>query len=169
MQQHLSDVQAENAQLHIQLNIANFQKENAADALRTCQHTFELLDKDTKSAKDVISKLQSERDRLLEFVNNIRTQTLPQFTAFEHDSEEFIQLSQFFISELLARKPSPCAADNSRLIQLEAQLEELTSANVAYAKESREQRAQIQLQQHQISELRNELGYLRHRHAATRY
>ena len=53
----------------------------------------------------------------------------------------------------------------------EVQLGELTSANVEYARESREQRAQIQRQQQQINQLRMDLitEYLQHRQAEANY
>ena len=115
LQQQLSDVRAENAQLHIQLNVTKFQLVKAEAAIETIHHSFEQREKIYKSSQDDISKAQSER------------------------------------------------------AQFEVQLAELTSANAGYAKASEEQRAQIQLQQQQIGELRNELEYLRHRQAAPRY
>ena len=115
MQQQLSDVRAENAQLHIQLNVTKFQLGKAEASIETIHHSFEQREKIYKSSQDDSSKAQSER------------------------------------------------------AQFEVQLAELTSANAGYAKVSEEQRAQIQLQQQQISELRNELEYLRHRQAAPRY
>ena len=63
--------------------------------------------------------------------------------------------------ELSARVLPPWAVNNSSAARLEAQLEELTSANTDYAKETREQRRQIQRLESQNNELRLELHRLR--------
>ena len=112
LQQQLSDVRTENAQLHIQLNVTKFQLVKAEAAIETIHHSFEQREQTHKSLQDELSKVQSER------------------TSFE------------------------------------VQLAELTSANIEYAKESREQRAEIQRQQQQISHLNSQLisEYLRHRY-----
>ena len=112
LRQQLSDVRAENAQLHIQLNVTKFQLVKAEAAIETIHHSFEQREQTHKSLQDELSKVQSER------------------TSFE------------------------------------VQLAELTSANIEYAKESREQRAEIQRQQQQISNLNSQLisEYLRHRY-----
>ena len=117
LRQQLSDVRAENAQLHIQLNVTKFQLVKAEDAIETIHHSFEQREQIYKSSQDELSKVQSER------------------TLFE------------------------------------VQLAELTSANIEYARESREQRAQIQRQQQRIGQLNSELiiEYLRHRQAEARY
>ena len=103
LRQQLSDVRAENAQLHIQLNVTKFQLVKAEAAIETIHHSFEQREQIYRSSQDELSKVQSER------------------TLFE------------------------------------VQLGELTSANVEYAREFREQRAQIQRQQQQINQLRMDL------------
>jgi hypothetical protein len=105
--------------------------------------------------------LQADRVRLFEFLNNIRAKLLPDFPTFEHSSDSFSSSSLRFLSELSARVLPPWAVNNSSAARLEVQLEELTSANIEYAKESRKQREQIQRLQSQNSELRLELSRIR--------
>ncbi len=161
LQQQLAEVQAANVQAHIELNVAAFQLNRAADPLVVLQSTLQQKENDILSANERISELQADRVHLFEFLNNIRAKLLPDFPTFEHSSDSFSSSSLRFLSELSARVLPPWAVNNSSAARLEVQLEELTSANTDYAKETREQRRQIQRLESQNNELRLELHRLR--------
>jgi chromosome segregation ATPase len=161
LQQQLTEVQAANVQAHIELNVAAFQLNRAADPLVVLQSTLQQKENEIISANERISELQADRVHLFEFLNNIRAKLLPDFPTFEHSSDSFSSSSLRFLSELSARVLPPWAVNNSSAARLEAQLEELTSANTDYAKETREQRRQIQRLESQNNELRLELHRLR--------
>ena len=161
MQQQLTEVQAANVQAHIELNVAAFQLNRAADPLVVLQSTLQQKENEILSANERISELQADRVHLFEFLNNIRAKLLPDFPTFEHSSDSFSSSSLRFLSELSARVLPPWAVNNSSAARLEVQLEELTSANIEYAKESRKQREQIRRLQSQNSELRLELSRTR--------
>ena len=161
LQQQLTEVQAANVQAHIELNVAAFQLNRAADPLVVLQSTLQQKENEIISANERISELQADRVHLFEFLNNIRAKLLPDFPTFEHSSDSFSSSSLRFLSELSARVLPPWAVNNSSAARLEAQLEELTSANTDYAKETREQRRQIQRLESQNNELCLELHRLR--------
>jgi len=161
LQQQLTEVQAANVQAHIELNVAAFQLNRAADPLVVLQSTLQQKENEILSANERISELQADRVHLFEFLNNIRAKLLPDFPTFEHSSDSFSSSSLRFLSELSARVLPPWAVNNSSAARLEAQLEELTSANTDYAKESREQQKQIRRLESQNNELRLELHRLR--------
>ena len=161
LQQQLTEVQAANVQAHIELNVAAFQLNRAADPLVVLQSTLQQKENEIISANERISELQADRVHLFEFLNNIRAKLLPDFPTFEHSSDSFSSSSLRFLSELSARVLPPWAVNNSSAARLEVQLEELTSANTGYAKETREQRRQIQRLESQNNELRLELHRLR--------
>ena len=161
LQQQLTEVQAANVQAHIELNVAAFQLNRAADPLVVLQSTLQQKENEIISANERISELQADRVHLFEFLNNIRAKLLPDFPTFEHSSDSFSSSSLRFLSELSARVLPPWAVNNSSAARLEVQLEELTSANTDYAKETREQRRQIQRLESQNNELRLELHRLR--------
>ncbi len=89
MQQQLSEVQAANVQAHIQLNVAAFQLNRAADPFVVLQPTLQQKESEIISANERISELQADRVRLFEFLNNIRAKLLPEFPTFEHSSDSF--------------------------------------------------------------------------------
>ena len=64
LRQQLSDVRAENAQLHIQLNVTKFQLAKAEAAIETIHHSFEQRELIYKSSQDELTKVQSERTLL---------------------------------------------------------------------------------------------------------
>jgi chromosome segregation ATPase len=161
LQQQLAEVQAANVQAHIELNVAAFQLNRAADPIVVLQSTLQQKESEIISANERISELQADRVHLFEFLNNIRAKLLPDFPTFEHSSDSFSSSSLRFLSELSARVLPPWAVNNSSAARLEVQLEELTSANTDYAKETREQRRQIQRLESQNNELRLELHRLR--------
>ena len=161
LQQQLTEVQAANVQAHIELNVAAFQLNRAADPVAVFQSTLQQKENEILSANERISELQADRVHLFEFLNNIRAKLLPDFPTFEHSSDSFSSSSLRFLSELSARVLPPWAVNNSSAARLEAQLEELTSANTDYAKETKEQRRQIQRLESQNNELRLELHRLR--------
>jgi chromosome segregation ATPase len=161
LQQQLSEVQAANVQAHIQLNVAAFQLNRAADPSVVLQPILQQKESEIISANERISELQADCAHLFEFLINIRAKLLPDFPTFEHSSDSFSSSSLRFFSELSARVLPPWAVNNSSAARLEVQLEELTSANIEYAKESRKQREQIRRLQSQNSELRLELSRTR--------
>ncbi len=161
MQQQLSEVQAANVQAHIQLNVAAFQLDWAADPSVVLQPILQQKESEIISANERISELQADRVRLFESLNNIRAKLLPDFPTFEHSSDSFSSSSLRFLSKLSARVLPPWAVNNSSAARLEVQLEELPSANTEYARESREQREQIRRLQSQNHELRLELRRIR--------
>ncbi len=122
---------------------------------------FNKKESEITSANERISELQADRVRLFAFLNNIQAKLLPDFPTFEHSSDSFSSSSLRFLSELSARALPPWAVNNSSAARLEVQLEELTSANIEYARESREQRDQIRRLQSQNNELRLELHRIR--------
>ena len=161
LQQQLAEVQAANVQAHIELNVAAFQLNRAADPVAVLQSTLQQKENEILSANKRISELQADRVHLFEFLNNIRAKLLPDFPTFEHSSDSFSSSSLRFFSEFSARVLPPWAVNNSSAARLEVQLEELTSANTDYAKESREQQKQILHLESQNNELRLELHRLR--------
>jgi hypothetical protein len=161
LQQQLFEAQTANVQAHIELNVAAFQLNRSADPSVVLQPILQQKESEIISANERISELQAERVHLFEFLNDIRAKLLPDFPTFEHSSESLSSSSSRFISELSARVLPPWAVNNSSAARLEVQLEELTSANTDYAKESREQQKQIRRLETQNHELRLELHRLR--------
>ena len=82
LQQQLTEVQAANVQAHIELNVAAFQLNRAADPIVVLQSTLQQKESEIISANERISELQADRVHLFEFLNNIRAKLLPGFSNF---------------------------------------------------------------------------------------
>jgi hypothetical protein len=67
----------------------------------------------------------------------------PQATRFDHTSSNFSDTVRHFFSRISARLPAPWATVQSALVSRDVQIDELTSANISYARELRELRAQV--------------------------
>ena len=80
LQQQLTEVQAANVQAHIELNVAAFQLNRAADPLVVLQSTLQQKENEILSANERISELQADRTtsklsfcRIFQLSNILRT------------------------------------------------------------------------------------------------
>ena len=71
LQQQLSDVQAENAQAHIQLNIAKFQLESATASLKTAADPDALRAEKVQLVDLDNGEIVDREERLISMIDNI--------------------------------------------------------------------------------------------------
>jgi len=141
LKQSLAVEQSKYIALLAERNITDFQLTRANETISLNSGIvaqLELKTKEYESATATIADQSKQLDGLHQLVENIRSRFVPAFPALRASAATFAEQSSRFFFHLLSFWPAEPAYPDARVTALVAQVEELTSANRAYAKEATE-------------------------------
>lgn len=145
LQQELVDFKQRCSQLRLQLT------KSTAEHQQNLEQTRDSLEQQLISSRELLSRVQHQADlsasqyrQLCEQICHAQAQLDPRATPLDSAAGNFVDSVLRFIRRISSWLPDPLVAElRSQVVSRDVQIDELTSANISYARDLRELRAQL--------------------------
>ena len=131
------------SQLQLQLSDSSFVQQCNQKAQDELKQQLISSNKLLSQFQQQVHGLTSQFSKAWSALIEVQAQLEPQAARFDPTASDLRESVRQFANRISAQLPAPWATIQSRVVSRDVQIEELTAANVSYAQEVRELRAQL--------------------------
>ena len=143
LQQDLSDSQLLCSQFQQQLTDIDGDKRRLQRERDDLEQELIISREESTRAGHQAATLLARIEKTYDALRRVQAELSPQSTPLDPSAENFSECLCHFIRGISSRLVAPWAETNSEIVRRDVQIDELTSANISYARDLRELRAQL--------------------------